>query len=67
MKAIKLGVFAVAMGLFVASCGNTETVDENAVDTTITIEETTTTTVEETPVSVDTTTTVTVDTNTVAH
>ncbi len=58
MKTLKLAAFAIALGFFAASCGNTETTETTDVDTTI-IEapvETQPAPVEE-PVTVDTTTT----------
>lgn len=65
MKAVKLGIFAMAMGLFVASCGSTETTEE-APATEVTTETTTETTSEVVPgtdsVVETTTVTETVDT-----
>ena len=34
MKFVKLSIFALSMGLFVASCGDTESTDETTVDST---------------------------------
>ena len=38
MKLVKLSVFALTMGLFVASCGNGEAKKEGAVDSTATVQ-----------------------------
>ena len=34
MKFVKFGIFALTMGLFVASCGNSETTETTETDTT---------------------------------
>lgn len=34
MKFVKLSIFALTMGLFVASCGNSETTEETVTDST---------------------------------
>lgn len=40
MKLVKLSIFALAMGLFVASCGNSETTEgTETVDTAMTVPE----------------------------
>lgn len=38
MKFIKLSIFALTMGLFIASCGNGETAEGTATDSTVVVE-----------------------------
>jgi ABC-type glycerol-3-phosphate transport system substrate-binding protein len=38
MKFIKLSIFALTMGLFIASCGNGDTAAEGTTDTTVVVE-----------------------------
>ncbi len=64
MKTLKLAAFAVALGFFAASCGNSENTDATAVDTTV-IEapvETPAAPVEPTPVDTTTVAPATTDT-----
>ncbi len=61
MKIVKLSVFALTMGLFIASCGNnetTESTEETPVEETVEMEPV----AEETPVMSDSTSTVSPDT-----
>ncbi len=68
MKAVKLGVFAMALGLFAASCGTaTETTEEAPATEVITEETTTSEVVPGTDSVVETTTTTTESVDTVQH
>lgn len=68
MKFVKLSIFALSMGLFVASCGDNASEETTTTDTTATM-----TPAEPAPMTVDTTmappadTTVVVDTTHAAH
>ena len=69
MKILKFGIFAVAMGLFVASCGDNAANDGETADTTTVINNTEVVEPAPAPAPMDTTTAApaTTDTTTVAH
>lgn len=67
MKFVKLSVLALAMGLFVASCGNSENEGTEATDTTVVVPETVEAPVVDTMVTVPADTTMHTDSAAAAH